>query len=108
MCCRTTPTLLAAPASALWRPRDATARRQFETHVPASIERNGGCMSARRARLGVVGLGVAGRRHSETVARCLANTELVALVDANDAIATEFSERLGAPRTDYAALLADE
>jgi myo-inositol 2-dehydrogenase/D-chiro-inositol 1-dehydrogenase len=65
-------------------------------------------MSARRARLGVVGLGVAGRRHSETVARCLANAELAALVDANDAVATEFSERLGAPRTDYAALLADE
>lgn len=65
-------------------------------------------MSRKRARLGVVGLGAAGRRHAETVASCLANAELVALVDANDTVAKEFSERLGVPRTDYAQVLADE
>jgi predicted dehydrogenase len=65
-------------------------------------------MSRKRARLGVVGLGVAGRRHAETVASCLANAELAALVDANDTVASEFSERFGAPRTGYAELLADD
>lgn len=65
-------------------------------------------MSQRRARLGVVGLGVAGRRHAETVANCLSNTELVGLVDANAGAAREFSELFGAPRVEYAELLADQ
>jgi predicted dehydrogenase len=65
-------------------------------------------MSRRRARLGVVGLGVAGRRHAETVGSCLANAELVALVDANAAVAKELSERYEAPCVDYAELLADD
>jgi myo-inositol 2-dehydrogenase/D-chiro-inositol 1-dehydrogenase len=55
-----------------------------------------------------VGLGVAGRRHAETVASCLANAELAALVDASDAVAKELSERYGAPRVGYDDLLADE
>lgn len=65
-------------------------------------------MSRRRARLGVVGLGVAGHRHAETVASCLANAELAALVDANDAVAQQLSDRFGAPRVDYEQLLADD
>ncbi|HEV7941516.1 MAG TPA: Gfo/Idh/MocA family oxidoreductase [Solirubrobacteraceae bacterium] len=62
----------------------------------------------RRARLGVVGLGVAGRRHAETVACCLSNAELAALVDANEAVVKEFSERYDAPRVNYEQLLADD
>jgi predicted dehydrogenase len=65
-------------------------------------------MGERHARLGVVGLGMAGSRHAESVANDLANAELAAIVDPRYAIAQEFSERLGAPRVEYSALLLDE
>lgn len=62
----------------------------------------------KRVRLGVAGLGSAGRRHAETVANCLANTELAGLVDTNETAVQEFSELFGVPSMRFEELLAEE
>lgn len=62
-------------------------------------------MSKRRARLAVIGLGAAGRKHVDTVAHRLPNAELAMFVEMDDTVAAEYSRDLGVPRGTYEEVL---
>jgi predicted dehydrogenase len=64
-------------------------------------------MNGRRAKLGVVGLGVIGSWHAELLADGVPGAELAAVVDRRDDLAEAIATRYGVPRKEYGELLAD-